>query len=55
MKKIIKPILITICIVLVGLFLIKPTIKKISYGIDLQGGFEVLYKVSTIDKMKTEN
>ena len=50
MKKIIKPILITICIVLVGLFLIKPTIKKISYGIDLQGGFEILYNIKPLDE-----
>ena len=50
MKKIIKPILITICIVLVGLFLIKPTIKKISYGIDLQGGFEILYNIEPLNK-----
>ena len=50
MKKIIKPILITIGIVLVGLFLIKPTIKKISYGIDLQGGFEILYNIKLLDE-----
>lgn len=50
MKKIIKPILITICIVLVGLFLVKPTIKKISYGIDLQGGFEILYNIKPLDE-----
>lgn len=50
MKKIIKPILITICIVLVGLLLIKPTIKKISYGIDLQGGFEILYNIKPLDE-----
>ena len=50
MKKIIKPILITICIVLVGLFLVKPTIKKISYGIDLQGGFEILYNIEPLDE-----
>lgn len=50
MKKIIKPILITICILLVGILLIKPTINKISYGIDLQGGFEILYNIKPLDE-----
>ena len=36
--------------------LVKPTIEKLSFGIDLQGGFEILYEVDTgialIDLMK---
>ena len=28
------------------------SIKNLNYGLDLQGGFEVLYKVDSIDKSK---
>ena len=28
----------------------KPLLNKINYGLDLQGGFEILYEVSPIDK-----
>ena len=52
MKKILKPLILLIVIVLAGLFLIKPIIKNISYGIDLQGGFEILYNVSPLEKGK---
>lgn len=48
MKKIIKPILIVFAIVLVCLLLIKPTLNSISYGIDLQGGFEILYNIEPL-------
>ena len=52
MKKILKPLII-LCIVLVGgLFLIKPILNKISYGIDLQGGFEILYNVEPLESDK---
>ena len=52
MKKILKPLLIVIAIITLGAFLIKPTLKNISYGIDLQGGFEILYKIETLEKGK---
>lgn len=52
MKKILKPLLIVIAIIILGAFLIKPTLKNISYGIDLQGGFEILYKIEPLEKGK---
>lgn len=52
MKKIIKPIIIVLTIIILGTFLIKPTLNKISYGIDLQGGFEILYKIEPLEKGK---
>ena len=52
MKKILKPLLIVIAIITLGSFLIKPTLKNISYGIDLQGGFEILYKIEPLEKGK---
>ena len=52
MKKILKPLLIVIAIITLGAFLIKPTLNKISYGIDLQGGFEILYKIEPLEKGK---
>lgn len=52
MKKILKPLLIVIAIITLGAFLIKPTLKNISYGIDLQGGFEILYKIEPLERGK---
>lgn len=52
MKKILKPLIIVIAIITLGAFLIKPTLNKISYGIDLQGGFEILYKIEPLEKGK---
>ena len=48
MKKILKPILIMVGIVIIGAIVLIPTLKNISYGIDLQGGFEILYKVEPL-------
>lgn len=48
MKKIIKPILIILIIVVGCAFLIKPVINGIHYGIDLQGGFEILYNIEPL-------
>ena len=48
MKKIIKPIIVTLIIVLACAFLVKPAIKGIHYGIDLQGGFEILYNIDPL-------
>lgn len=52
MKKILKPLIIVLTIIILGTFLIKPTLNKISYGIDLQGGFEILYKIEPLEKGK---
>ncbi len=48
MKKIIKPLLLTLVIVVACAFLIKPVINGIHYGIDLQGGFEILYNIEPL-------
>jgi len=48
MKKLYKVILVILSILIVGALLIKPTLNNISYGIDLQGGFEILYKVEPL-------
>ena len=50
MKKMIKPISILVIIVVGCLLLIKPTLKSIHYGIDLQGGFEILYNIEPLNK-----
>ena len=49
MQKLVKPIFIQIIIIFLGLLLLKPIINKISYGIDLQGGFEILYNVYPLE------
>ena len=60
MKKI-KFILITFLVLLVtGIctYFLMPLINKINFGLDLQGGFEVLYEVSPInteDKINRTN
>ena len=46
-----------LCLVIVGIcFLCVPLFKNLKFGLDLQGGFEVLYKVESIDgsKMTTD-
>ena len=46
-----------LCLVVVGIcFLCVPLFKNLKFGLDLQGGFEVLYKVESIDgsKMTTD-
>ncbi len=51
-KKIsfIKPNLFLILVLVVSLVGIYYSIKHLNFGLDLQGGFEVLYKVDSIDK-----
>ena len=39
MKKLFKPIIILLIIVVGGILLIKPILNNISYGIDLKGRF----------------
>ena len=42
-----------LCLVIVGIcFLFIPLFKNLKFGLDLQGGFEVLYKVESIDGSK---
>lgn len=53
MKKILKPIVITFLILVGCILLIKPTLKGIHYGIDLQGGFEILYNIEPLEKGDT--
>lgn len=53
MKKILKPIVITFLILVGCILLIKSTLKSIHYGIDLQGGFEILYNIEPLKKGDT--
>lgn len=42
-----------LCLVIVGIcFLCVPLFKNLKFGLDLQGGFEVLYKVESVDGSK---
>ena len=48
---------VILCILVVGIcFLSVPLFKSLKFGLDLQGGFEILYKASSIDgsKMNSE-
>lgn len=53
MKKIIKPLIITLAVIICGILLIMPALKNINYGIDLQGGFEVLYNIEPLKEKDT--
>ena len=53
MKKVYKLLLVIIVILVIGAYAIKPTLKNISYGIDLQGGFEILYRIEPLDSNTT--
>ncbi len=48
MKKIITPIIVVIILLILCALLVKPAIKGIHYGIDLQGGFEILYNIEPL-------
>jgi len=48
-KKIITSIFVCLVLLIVSLLLAKPTIKKLNFGLDLKGGFEVLYLVESLD------
>ena len=48
--KFISGILSCVLIVITALISFNPLINSINYGLDLQGGFEVLYEVSPINK-----
>lgn len=47
-KTIITTIVLTLLVVIVGLLFI-PLFNNLKFGLDLQGGFEILYKVESID------
>lgn len=49
MKKLSKGILYTLIIFVISIILILVFSKKINYGLDLKGGFEVLYLVENLD------
>ena len=48
-SKFIVGMLCSICIILGCIFSFSPLLNHIHYGLDLQGGFEVLYEISPID------
>ena len=48
--KFLSSSLIVISIIIGCIFSYKPVLDKINYGLDLQGGFEVLYEISPINK-----
>lgn len=52
LPKVLFGILTCVCIIIACVVSYQPLLDKIHYGLDLQGGFEVLYKVSPIDKSK---
>lgn len=50
MKKIYKQIIFTVVILAAAIGLLIPVLQNIKLGLDLQGGFEILYQVKSIDK-----
>lgn len=45
-------IFISIIIILIAVFSLKPIFKNLNYGLDLKGGFEILYEVNSVDGKK---
>ncbi len=54
-KKLTSGIIVSILLIVISLLLIKPIINKINYGLDLKGGFEVLYLVESLDGKEVTN
>lgn len=50
MKNLIRSISVVLFLLIASILLIKPTLSKINYGIDLQGGFEILYNIEPLKK-----
>ncbi len=48
MKKIFITSAITIIMLIITIFCFKPVFSKINFGIDLQGGFEIIYKIEPL-------
>ena len=53
--KLIIGTIIILIITLICCYFIKPLINKINFGLDLQGGFEVLYEVEPLDDKEELN
>lgn len=56
-KKKVVLLTTTLCLVIVGIcFLLIPLFQNLKFGLDLQGGFEVLYRAESVDgsKMNSE-
>ena len=51
-KKMLSKTAILVVIAVIVCFLIVPLFKSLNFGLDLQGGFEILYEVSPIDGSK---
>lgn len=51
-KKVIRTAIFLVLFVVVLCFLCIPLFKNLKFGLDLQGGFEILYKVESIDGSK---
>lgn len=49
-KKLITSITICLILVIGSILLINPVIKSMNFGLDLKGGFEVLYLVESLEK-----
>ena len=52
---IMKPIITLILILVISVGLLPSLFKSLKFGLDLQGGFEVLYNVSSINGDKVTN
>ena len=55
MKKIVGKIVILLVLFLGSIGILIPTLNNINFGLDLQGGFEVLYEVSSLDGSSMTN
>jgi preprotein translocase subunit SecD len=53
-RVIFKSVILIILVTIIG-FLLVPLFKGLKFGLDLQGGFEILYKAETIDGSKMNN
>lgn len=51
-KKVFKESLWIVLVFILSALLIVPIFKNLNYGLDLQGGFEVLYEIKSIDGKK---
>ena len=51
-SKVFKNLLIVLCITGAMIGILFPLLKDYKFGLDLQGGFEVLYEVESVDGKK---
>lgn len=54
-QSLINGILVSIIILVITCFSLMPIFKNLSFGLDLQGGFEILYEVKSTDNSKVTN